>query len=32
MEERLPDNLLRIIENGEGTTTEFKKAKKKNTR
>ena len=29
MEELLPNNLLKIIENGEGTTIEFKKAKKK---
>lgn len=29
MEEILPNNLLKIIENGEGITTEFKEAKKK---
>ena len=29
MEELLPNNLLKIIENGEGITTEFKEAKKK---
>lgn len=29
MEEQLPDNLLRIKENGEGITVEFKEAKKK---
>lgn len=29
MEEILPNNLLKIIENGEGITIEFKEAKKK---